>query len=336
VTRLRQRRLLDALRDWRPAGRPRRVVVRYEHVLGTSLELQVVATDERIARRAEAEVLAEVDRLAAVLSGWSATSELARWLAAADVPRPVSPELAAVLADAERWRQRTGGAFDPAAEALAELLRTGGGPEAVAELASALAAERRVPLWDVDGARTARRRTRRPVSLDAIAKGYIVARAAGRAYAIEGVHDVLLNVGGDVQHRGARPVAVGVTDPFAPAENAPPIAVVRVQDAALATSGGYRRGFLLDGRHVSHIVDPRTGRPAERIASASVLAPDCATADALSTAFSVMSPHESVALADALPGVGCLLVDRDGAVVANDAWRAHAISISQHPSHSKE
>ena len=89
-----------------------------------------------------------------------------------------------------------------------------------------------------------------------------------------------------------------MADPHAPAENMPPIAVVRLRGEALATSGGYRRGFEMGGHTVSHILDPRTGRPARQVASASVVAPDCATADALSTAFNVLAPAESVALAE--------------------------------------
>jgi thiamine biosynthesis lipoprotein len=161
-----------------------------------------------------------------------------------------------------------------------------------------------------------------------------VSRAAALARAVDGVSEVLLNVGGDLQHLGERPAVLGVTDPFAPAENAKPIAAVRLQNAAIATSGGYRRGFIANGRRVSHIVDPRTGQPTERIASASVFAPDCATADALSTAFSVLAPHESVALADSLPDIGCLLVERDGTLTTNATWNTRA--IAPHPSKSEE
>jgi thiamine biosynthesis lipoprotein len=58
--------------------------------------------------------------------------------------------------------------------------------------------------------------------------------------------------------------------------------------------------------------------------SASVIARDCAEADALSTAFSVLAPEESVALSDSLGGVGCLLVRQDGTTMTNAEWRAHA------------
>lgn len=286
-------------------ARPRRHAFHYEHVLGTSLELQVVAADADAARRAEAATLAEIDRLAAILSGWTPASELARWQATWNVDVPVSPELAEVLALAEAWRVGTRGAFDAAAVARAAV------PHG--------------PLWTVDGTRgVARRLTRLAVSLDALAKGYVVERAAACARAVDGVTQVLLNVGGDLRHHGPRALVVGITDPRAPAENAPPLAVVRLRDAALATSGGYRRGAMVAGRTVSHILDPRTGRPAERVLSASVVAPDCATADALSTAFSVLTPAESVALADEIPGVGCLLVEADGTITTNAPWRARA------------
>jgi thiamine biosynthesis lipoprotein ApbE len=328
--------LHSAFRTVLRTPRATRHVFNYEHVLGTSLELQVVADRPSAARRCDAEVLAEVDRLAAILSGWSGTSELARWLATHDVPVPVSPVLAEVLQTSGEWRERTGGAFDPAAQAILELLRGGNGEHAIDDLARTLRERSRDPLWTVDrAAGTARRLTRHAISLDAIAKGYIVTRAAARARAVDGVTGVLLNVGGDIQHFGGRPVAVGITDPSAPAENAPPIAVVRIRDAALATSGGYRRAIVANGRRFSHIVDPRTGDPAQRVASASVFAPDCATADALSTAFSVLAPHESVALADAIPGVGCLIVESNGTMTANAGWRGRS-GTTPNPTHFED
>jgi thiamine biosynthesis lipoprotein len=318
-----------ALSRWAPAPRPRRFAFHYENVLGTSLELQIVATHRRAAARAESAALAEVDRLERILSGHSPASELARWQATHGTSVPVSPELAEVLEAGESWRLRTGGAFDPAAVSLVELLADAtrdGASGAPREALQGRLRELNRPLWTVDcTSGHACRLTRLAFSLDALAKGYIVDRAAEHAGAEDGVSQVLVNIGGDLRHHGARELVVAVADPRAPAENAPPIAVVRIRNGALATSGGYRRGFVANGRRVSHILDPRTGEPAERIASASAFAPDCATADALSTAFSVMAPHESVTLADTIPGVGCLLVERDGTVTTNDTWNDAAV-----------
>ena len=331
------------LRRVQPAPRSERHVAHYENVLGTSLELQVVASSLAVARRAESEMLAEIDRLEPILSGWSASSELSIWQTTFGVDVPVSSDLGHVLESAERWRIVTNGAFDPAAVSLVELLRdtpAGAPPQDDDASRRALASRRAAlnrPLWSVDRERgTARRLTRLTVSLDAIAKGYIVDRAAERARATDGVSQLLLNIGGDLRHVGPLSIRAAVTDPHAPADNAPPLAVVRIRDEALATSGGYRREFVSNGRRVSHIVDPRIGEPAERIASASVIAPDCATADALSTAFSVMQPHESVALADSLPGVGCLLVERDGTITTNDFWNARALLARHEPTQPRD
>lgn len=316
-----------ALRRWAPAPSTGHYAFHYENILGTSFELQVVAAHPDVAVRAEAVALSEVDRLEQILSGYATTSEMAGWQATYGEDVPVSVEMAEVLGAAEAWRLRTSGAFDPAAVSLVEML---------GETGDSAAGALNKPLWTVDDTRgTARRLTRLAISLDGLAKGYIVDRAAARARAVDGVSQVLVNIGGDLRHHGARALTVGVADPRAPAENAPPIAVVRIRDAALATSGGYRRGFVVNGRRVSHIIDPRIGRPAERIASASVLAPDCAIADALSTAFSVMAPDESVALADTLDGVGCLLVESDGTITTNVTWNEHAVPPRQDTTHRR-
>ena len=333
-----------ALSRWAPAPRTGHYAFHYENILGTSFELQVVAAHPDVAVRAEAVALAEVDRLEQILSGYATTSEMAGWQATYGEDVPVSVEMAEVLGAAEAWRLRTSGAFDPAAVSLVEMLGETGDSTAGAlrdDVARRQTVADRIhelnkPLWTVDGTRgTARRLTRLAISLDGLAKGYIVDRAAARARAVDGVSQVLVNIGGDLRHHGARALTVGVADPRAPAENAPPIAVVRIRDAALATSGGYRRGFVVNGRRVSHIIDPRIGRPAERIASASVLAPDCAIADALSTAFSVMAPDESVALADTLDGVGCLLVESDGTITTNVTWNEYAVPPRQDTTHRR-
>jgi thiamine biosynthesis lipoprotein len=176
---------------------------------------------------------------------------------------------------------------------------------------------------------TARRLTTLPISLDGIAKGYIVSRAAARGSETRGVLAVMLNIGGDIQHVGeharSASIVAGIANPFDAAENAPPIAAVRLHGNALASSGGYRRGFHANGQWHSHIVDPRTGIPVRRVVGASVIAPDCTTADALSTALSVLTPAQGIMLADSLPGVGCLLIEADGVICTSSFWKARAV-----------
>src|SRR5258705_4649862 len=167
-------------------ARPSRHAYSYEHVLGTSCELTVVATGTTAARRAESVALSEVDRLEAILSGWSSSSELSRWTTTHDVDVSVSPELAEVLHESDAWRRRTGGAFDPAAQAVIALLRDGAGTRSTADALRELLESLRGPRWLVDrSADMARRLTKHAISVDAIAKGYIVTRAAALARAID-------------------------------------------------------------------------------------------------------------------------------------------------------
>jgi thiamine biosynthesis lipoprotein ApbE len=303
----------------RPAARTR--ISHYERILGTSLELHLQGDGDRSVAQAEAAALAEIDRLEAIFSVYRPESELRRWLRTLGTAEPVSPELLQVLAAAECWRQATSGAFHPAA---AELDRVWAGIEvgepSPEELAAAV--ERiNGPLWRLDlGAGTATRLVDCAVTLNAIAKGYIVDRACAGAAAVPGIRSVLLNLGGDLRLQGPEQRVIGIADPACDAENAPPVSQIRLQAGAVATSGGYRRGRRIGERWHSHLLDPRTGRPVEGVASASVAAGAAMEADALATAFSVLPPEESLALADGLPDVACLLVLKDGTVRRSRRW----------------
>jgi hypothetical protein len=131
-----------------------------------------------------------------------------------------------------------------------------------------------------------------------------------------------VNIGGDIRHIGTGSVVVALADPFRRADNAPPLELVRVAGRGVATSGPFLRGRFEAGRWRSHIIDPRTGEPADHIAGATVVAPTAEDADALATAFSVLSPEESLSVAHGTPGVECLLIGRDGGIHESPGWAA--------------
>jgi hypothetical protein len=79
---------------------------------------------------------------------------------------------------------------------------------------------------------------------------------------------------------------------------------------------------LIGGHWYSHIVDPRTGQPADAVISATVVAPSATDAGALATTFNVLSPAESVRLAAGVPGVEYLIVTRDGRRIESPGWKA--------------
>lgn len=289
-----------------------------EGVLGTSSSLVVTAPDDATAHRAEAAVFAEVARLQGILSSWDADAELARLIAAGG-GRP-SAELATVLQLAATWRERSHGAFEPGVEQLAKLWRdaaaAGREPDA-AVLAAATARLRSAP-WNLrDGTLT----LPGAISLDAVAKGYVVDRAGDAVAKVAGASLISFQIGGDTR-LGAAPTAVAIADPRHPASNGAPLRTVRLAGLAVASSGGYARGFDVGGVHHSHILDPRTGKPCDGVLGASVVAADVATADALATILCVLGPDDGLPLLATVPGAHAILVTADGAVHESPGFAA--------------
>jgi thiamine biosynthesis lipoprotein ApbE len=305
------------------------VVFQQENVLGTSFELRVLAESDIVAGRAEAAVLAEIDRLAAVFSTYDADSEFSRWLHAGQ-PATLSPELRAVLADCDRWRTATGGALHPGAERVTRMWqqaeRTGTVPtENERQQAAALLTN--APWeWQPDG--TVRPAGRYPVSLNAIAKGAIIDAACRRMMSVPGVTGGLVQIGGDLRAVGELTATVTINGPDGSVLPTAVLDEVVIRDRAVATSSGAFRGVMLQDRRWSHLVDPRTGSPVDHIQSATVLAPSAADADALATACSVLTVSESLSLVDSLPDTACLLLDADGRLHRSRRWPTPAVAVA--------
>jgi thiamine biosynthesis lipoprotein ApbE len=295
----------------------------YENVLGTSFEMKVVSVSEATADEAEAASLAEIDREAKILSSWDPNSEFSRWFRTQGQPVHVSPELFEVLGLFDKWRGLTNGALDASAEAVSRVWQQAATEKRLptqAELNAAVAAVR-MTHWKLDAAnRTATHTSKIPLSMNSFVKSYIISHSADAALRVPGVRGVVVNIGGDLVVRGDLSESVDIADPKSDAENGVPIARLAVRDLAVATSGDYRRGVQINGKHYSHIVDPRTGMPAESIVSSTVVAPVAADAGALATSFSVLTPEESEKLAATFPGVEYLVVKNDGEVVTSEGW----------------
>ena len=309
--------------------RGRIYVVHYENVLGTSLEIKVVASSAAQSEKSEQAVLAEVERESHILSSWDPDSEFSRWFSTMDEPVPVSSELFEVLGLFDTWRQATGGALDASAEAITRVWKRAAGANrlpAQTELDAAVASARRVH-WRLDPVRrTATHLSDTPLALNSFVKSYIAGRAADAALGASGAQAIVVNIGGDLVVRGEWSEPVDVADPKSDAENSVPIARLLVRDRAVATSGDYRRGVEIGNRHYSHIVDPRTGAPAHQIISSTVIAKSPATAGALATALSILPPDESARLVASIPGVQYLLVKRNGERISSGGWSAFEVA----------
>jgi thiamine biosynthesis lipoprotein len=164
---------------------------------------------------------------------------------------------------------------------------------------------------DVEQRSVSKRHPELDLDLSAIAKGYAVDRIA-LALLWLGHHNYLVEVGGEVRcsgtsHRGT-PWRVAIERPAAGARQV--FRVVELSGRALATSGDYRNFYELDGKRVSHTIDPRTGQPVEHeLASVTVIGEECVTADALATALTVLGLEEGFDLAEHL-GLHAFFISR--------------------------
>ena len=235
----------------------------------------------------------EVYRLEELLSCRSEGAELARCNAG---QKTVSAETARLIEQAIALSMQTGGAYDPALGALTAAWGFDSGDYHVPDAAERTAAlthcgAEKVCVSDntvvlSDGAQ---------LDLGGIGKGYAASRIR-RIMEENGVSSAIISLGGNVCAVGAKPDGkdwvIGLQDPHDPSAY---FGTVTVRDAAVVTSGGYQRYFEYGGVRYHHILDAKTGAPAESgLCSVSVVCADDTLADALSTALYVMGFEKGV------------------------------------------
>ena len=270
--------------------------------------------------RLQALVDARLAEINALMSTYDPASEISRFNASrSDAPFKVSPETLRVLSLAQSISEVTGGAFDITVGPLVNAFGFGAGshgrhPPDEARL-QALRANVGYHLLNIDAqaGTVAKARPGVYVDLAAIAKGYGV-DAIAALLEKQGFENYMVEIGGEVRAHGVnvRGVAwrIGVERPQDEGQSIE--RVISVADVGVATSGDYRNFYMVDGKRLSHTIDPRTGRPiAHHLASVTVVDPACARADALATALMVLGPDEGAALADRL-GIRALFLVRMG------------------------
>lgn len=239
----------------------------------------------------------------------SIESQMSTYRPAADVSRfnahrggdwfPVGNDLAAVVAEARRVSEQTGGAFDVTVGPLVNLWGFGAGKTSAAfgqipDDAAIAQANRRVGYAALESRLDppALRKARPDlyVDLGGIAQGYAADRVAEKLAAM-GIGDYLVEVCGEMRAAGrspaGRPWRVGIETPTPDVRRV--LRTVELADLSFATSGDYRNFFDRDGKRYSHEIDPRTGRPITGdLASVSVAHGSAAHADAMATALMVL------------------------------------------------
>lgn len=308
-------------------------ITHFENVLGTSMELKVLTASKINADRTEELVLNEISRMSKILSAYDTQSEFSKWMSTSNKPVKVSAELFEVLQLFDEWRVRTGGALDAAAETIGQTWKKAAAAKRIpttGEINTALALVKQAH-WKLDAAAlTATHLSTAPLMLNSFVKSYIIKHAADLAMSLGNSSAVMVNIGGDLVVQGNDNETVQITNPEANADNDAPLDQLRISNKAVATSGNYRRGELINGHWYSHIVDPRTGQPADNIISATVVANNATDAGALATAFNVMTIEESIQLAATVAGAEYMIITKDGQRIVSRGWNALSIPVKKY------
>lgn len=289
-------------------------------IMGTFSRVIVVARDSRTAAACIEAAFKEQQRVDVLMSSYRDDSELSEVNRdARNEPVEVSAATFEILAKAIAFSELSGGAFDVTIGPLTDLWRSAGEANSIPTEAELLSARSKVGYEKLilDANETTVRFAAEGMKLDlgGIAKGYAIDKSVEvikRCGAVAGMVDI----GGDIRCFGA-PAGkrdkwlIGLQDPNVAADDLDQgkyLFALQLADGAIATSGGYRRFTLVRGERQSHIIDTKSGRGTDKLASVTVIAKDAITADALATAVSVLGPQKGMALIERLPGTEAILI----------------------------
>ncbi|WP_010631601.1 FAD:protein FMN transferase [Sporolactobacillus vineae] len=255
-------------------------------------------------------------------SRFDSGSELMRLPDKTDVPIRVSPVLFSAIQFAVSAAAETGGKFDPSIGRSLE--KRGFNRNYLTgerihsdEVHPAQATYRDIVVNPVN--RTITLRKPMVIDLGAVAKGMAIDLAAAELRN-EGYEHFLVNAGGDIFAAGRNeqkePWKIGIRHPVHHDEIA---GTVRLENAAICTSGGYERpSSVLPGEH--HLLDPLSGHSPSQLSSCSVIAPFAMLADAFSTAAIVLGPDEGIKKMEEM-GLDCLMITRDMNVTSTKKFK---------------
>lgn len=273
------------------AGRNRSCTKRF-FAMDTYMEITAYG---RESERAVEEAVREVQRLDELWSTGAASSEVSRINASGG--GELSEDTVRLLERAQDICRETGGLFD---FTVYPLMRLWGFPTQEYHVPTEEELEEVLPLVDasrvcLDGAEVSLGEGQQ-IDLGGIAKGYTSARIMD-IFRADGIASGMVSLGGNVQVIGRKTDGsrwqVGIQDPDSAQGEV--LAVVEAEDQAVITSGGYERYFEEDGNTYIHILDPRTGYPADgNLKSVTVVSADGTLADALSTSLYIMGYEQAV------------------------------------------
>ena len=292
----------------------------HQLVMGTFARVVVIVESRGAGLKCIRAAMAEIEKVDELMSDYKSDSEIGRAnKEAAERAVQVSESTYEVLQRSIEFSKLTDGAFDITVGPLMVLFRDAekeGAAPTAEQIAAAkskvgfeklkLDGENRTVQFAVDGMR---------LDLGGIAKGYAIDKAieaAQRGGALGGMVDI----GGDIRCFGSPPEGrehwlIAVQDPnatIAGTTGGGLLMKLKITDAAVATSGDYQQFVMIEGNRHSHIMNRKTGKSAEGLASVTIIADNATDADALATSVSVMGAEQGLALIEKQPKTEAILI----------------------------
>lgn len=287
-------------------------------LMGTVVNLTVVSADPADAQQAITACLDHMAALETILSRFKPESQLSL-LNRDGRLHNADPALLHLVAYANDVSVQSDGAFDitikPLVDLYAQVQSANGQLPTVDQIAEVI---RRVDYRQliVNGTSVAFAQPGMSITLDGIAKGYIVDEGI-TVLRERGFANVIVEAGGDLLASGRKsaitPWRIGVRAPRADQPGF--LARISLEDQAIASSGDYIQAYSADFKH-HHIIDPRTGFSSPELAGVTVVASNTAQADALATATMVLGLEAGMDLINSLPGCEALFVTKSLEVVS--------------------
>ena len=270
------------------------------------------------------EAFNEIDRLSGIMSHYDENSQLSR-LNREGVLENADPQLTEVIVNALEINKLTKGAFDitilPIIELFRDRFKENKVPREteIKEVLGLVGSDK----IEVSGRNIRLKKKGMKITLDGLAKGYIVDMASN-VLVEYGIKNYLINAGGDIKTAGlredGRPWKIAIQDPT---ERNNHLDVIELTDSSVATSGNYENYFDAE-KIFHHIADPKTGFSPVLNSSASIIAPTSMEADALATALMVMAPDYGIPFINSLSGCEALIITQDGRLIRSSGWKSLA------------
>jgi thiamine biosynthesis lipoprotein len=256
--------------------------------MDTYIELIVLHKDKQIADKATEEAFAVFDRLDKKYNYYKADSYLSR-INRNEITEIDDPETVKILNSGLQFSKITGGAFDMTLGTVKDLYTFGKEnpiPPTDEAIKKALSVSGYTKL-KIDGNKIDKPEGMK-IDPGGILKGYAVDEAVD-SLKKNGIENALVNAGGNIRVLGKNTKGetwkIGVENPRAQGDI---ISLIPLDNLAVATSGDYQRYFFYRGKRYHHILDPSTGKPADKVFSTTITAPEAIITDAYSTAVFVM------------------------------------------------